>query len=135
MALIATSTLGPSNLVKYEYGQAVAHCRESFTVNVPADTGFVIGELVGKVTSTGKYKKCVETATDGSKVVRGIVYRPVSVVANNDRDVLCLTTGPLGLNKDALIIDASYDTDAKRQVLFDALAAMGMKFMSKVSDI
>ena len=64
MAVISTSLHTISNVVKHEYGADYAYCRQLVTVNDTAGT-LAIGTVLGQVTVGGKYKRAVQTASDG----------------------------------------------------------------------
>ena len=81
MALIATDTYRLSNWLKSEYAPELAFCRAVVTVNDSAQT-LATGTVLGKVTATGKYKVCVQTASDGSQTADAIVIDAVTIPAN-----------------------------------------------------
>ena len=66
MAVISTSLHTISNVVKHEYGADYAYCKKLVTVNDTAGT-LAIGQVLGKVTADGKFKRAVQTAVDGSQ--------------------------------------------------------------------
>lgn len=129
MTLIATSTPTYGNLVKHEYGASFAYCREAVKVNMASTDTLPQGTLLGKVTATGKYKVSVETATDGSEDVAGILTGDLILLSGVDRNCLVISRGPVGISKGALLFDASFDTDAKKQVVYDALEAKGIQLL------
>ena len=70
---------------------------EVVTVNEAAAKTYKIGQALGKVTATGKYKIAVETAVDGSKVIAALFVgdllgQPVdtAIAATTDTKVLVL---------------------------------------------
>lgn len=126
MTVIATDTLRYSNLVKKELFPESAYCRESLTVNEAAAKTYAVGTVLGKVTATGKYKICVQTAVDGSQTAAALVVEDKSVAASTDTKVLALTRGPSMVSKDALVLDASHSDAAKKQAVYDALEAKGI---------
>lgn len=94
---------------------------------------YQLGTVLGKVTATGKYKACVETAVDGSKTPAAIylgnsfgAIDPVTLVAATDTKVLTLARGKVVVAKEALKLDATYDNATKLQTAYDALAALGI---------
>ena len=48
--------------------------RSTVTVTVPADTTFLSGSVLGKITATGKYVLYDNAAADGSEVAAAILY-------------------------------------------------------------
>lgn len=126
MATIATEGLRYSNLVKYELNPAMAYCRRAVTVNEAAEAEYVVGTALGTVTADGKLKVSVETAVDGSETVSALVLEEKTVPAATDTKVLALVRGPAIVGKAAIVLDASYDDDAKKQAAYDALEALGI---------
>lgn len=132
MTVIATDTQRLGNWLKHAYEPGIGYVFETVTVNEAASKSYVTGAVVGKVTAGGKYKLAVQTAVDGSEVAAGIYVGDVlgndsqTVAAATDTKVLVLKRGPAIVSKDALILDATYDLDAEKQAIYDALAALGI---------
>ena len=131
MALISTELQKLSNVVKHEYGIDYAYCRELVTVNDTAGT-LALGTVLGQVTVGGKYKRAVETAVDGSKVAAAIVVAAKTIAGTTDTQVLVLRRGPCGVSKAGLVLDATYDNDAKKLAAYDALEARGIQTLTAV---
>ena len=131
MALISTELQKLSNVVKHEYGIDYAYCRELVTVNDAAGT-LELGTVLGQVTVGGKYKRAVETAADGSKVAAAIVVDAKTIAGTTDTQVLVLRRGPCGVSKAGLVLDATYDNDAKKLAVYDALEARGIQTLTAV---
>jgi len=125
MPLIATEAKRLSNVVKQELFPESAYCRVVVTYNGTAGT-LVPGTVLGKVTSGGKYKIAVQTATDGSEVADAIVMVEQAVPATTDTKVLCLVRGPAIVSKDGLVLDATYNLDAEKAAVYAALEAKGI---------
>lgn len=125
MTLIATENKRFSETVKFEFEPSLAYCREAVTVNgVAAD--LVIGQVLGKVTLTGKYKVSIETATDGSEVPAAVVIRDTTVAATTDTPVLALVRGPAIVSKGNIVYDASFNTADEIAFVFSSLEAVGI---------
>lgn len=132
MALVATSVQRLSNLIKREYQPEMAYCRSTVTYSGSAD-GLAIGNLIGKITSTGKYKVSVETATDGSQVVAGILVGNFNTGSGSNDDTLSiLDKGPSSISKAGIIFHSSFDTDEKKAVVYAALEAKGIQVLDPV---
>ena len=131
MALISTELQKLSNVVKHEYGIDYAYCRELVTVNDAAGT-LALGTVLGQVNAGGKYKRAVETAVDGSKVAAAIVVDAKTIAGTTDTQVLVLRRGPCGVSKAGLVLDATYDNDAKKLAVYDALEARGIQTLTAV---
>ena len=126
MPIIATDTYRLSHLVKRELWPEQGYTRAVVTVNEAAAKTYAVGTVLGKVTASGKYKIAVETAVDGSKVADAIVVGDYSIAAATDTKVLVLVRGPAIVSKAALVLDTTYDTDAKKAAVYAALEAKGV---------
>ena len=124
--LIATEKNRYSNLVKEELWNEKGYCTKQVIVNDAAGT-LALGTVLGLVTATGKYKVAVETATDGSKVAAAIVVEAITIPATTDTKVLVMYRGPAEVSKGALVLNATYDNDAKKLAVYDALEAKGIQ--------
>ena len=131
MSVIATENQRFSNVVKAEQWPEYAYCRDVITVNDSAAT-LKVGTVLGKVTATGKYKVAKETATDGSKVAAAIVIQETAVAGSTDTKVLVLASGAAIVSKAGLILDATYDNDTKKGVIYSDLAALRIKTIDAV---
>lgn len=126
MATIAQDTLRYSNLVKQEQWPEYGYCRDAVTVNEASAKTYAVGTVLGKVTATGKYKICVQTAVDGSQTAAAIVLEDKAVAATTDTKVLVMVRGQAIVSKDALVLDATHDLVAEKQAIYDALEAKGI---------
>lgn len=130
MALIATDTYRLSNWLKSEYAPELAFCRAVVTVNDSAQT-LATGTVLGKVTATGKYKVCVQTASDGSQTADAIVMDAVTIPATTDTKVLVLLRGPATVGKN-IVLHASHDLDAEKLAIYTALEAKNIQVLDVV---
>lgn len=123
----ATEALRFSNVIKQELWPETGYNRLVVTVNEAAAKAYVPGTALGKVTSGGKYKIAVQTAVDGSQVVDAIVLGEQAIAASTDVKVLVLIKGPAIVSKAGLVLDATYDNDAKKLVVYNTLEAKGIQ--------
>jgi hypothetical protein len=126
MTIIATDKTRLSHLLKQELWAEIAYCREVVVVNDTAGT-LDIGTVLGKVTATGKFKRAVQTASDGSQNAAAIVIKVTPVAGSTDTNVLTLVRGPASVSKAGLILDATFDTDAEKQAVYASLQALGIQ--------
>lgn len=131
MAVIATDTPRFSNVVKAELFPEIAYCRAIVTVNDAAAT-LKVGTVLGKVSVGGKYKVAVETSSDGSKVADAIVIQEITIPATTDTKVVVLLKGPAAVSKGALILDSTYDSNAKKNAIYASLEAKDIKVLETV---
>lgn len=132
MTIVAQDTNRFSNLVKHELWPETGYCRKEVTANEAAIKTYAVGTVLGKVTATGKYKIAVETAVDGSKVAAALVLNDYSIAAATDTKVLTLIQGPAEVSKGALVLDATYDNDAKKDAVYASLEALGINVLTTV---
>jgi len=129
MAVIATESTHFSNVVKGIYKDNGLNFNfETVIVNDTAGT-LVIGQIMGKVTATGKYKRAVETAVDGSKVADAVVAEVKTIAGSTDTQVLVLKRGPATLVKPNLTLDATYDNAAKKDAVYASLNALQFQLL------
>ena len=126
MPIIAQDAKRLSALVKHEYEPSLGFCRNVVTVNEAAASDYVIGTVLGKITASGKYVVAKETATDGSKVPAAVVLENKSIAATTDTKVLAAVRGKMILSKAEVVLDATYNTDAKKATALAALEALGI---------
>lgn len=126
MTVIATDKTKLSHLLKQELWAEIAYCREVVIVNDAAGT-LDIGTVLGKVTATGKFKRAVQSASDGSQNAAAIVIAVKAIAGTTDTKVLALVRGPASVSKAGLILDATYDTDAEKEAVYASLLALGIQ--------
>ena len=123
--LIATENFRLSNVLKHEYEPSLGYCRETVVIN-DAAANLKIGTVLGVVTATGKYKVCVQTATDGSQNAAAVLMEDKTIADSTDTKVLALVRGPAIVSKSGLVLDASFDQDAEKAAAYASLAAKGI---------
>lgn len=123
--LIATENFRLSNVLKHEYEPSLGYCRETVVIN-DAAANLKIGTVLGVVTATGKYKVCVQTATDGSQNAAAVLMEDKTITNSTDTKVLALVRGPAIVSKSGLVLDASFDLDTEKAAAYASLAAKGI---------
>ncbi len=131
MSVISTSLHTISNVVKHEYAADLAYCKKLVTVNDTAGT-LAIGTVLGQVTVGGKYKRAVQTAADGSDAAAAIVASVKTIAGTTDTQVLVYFRGPMGVSKNGLTLDATYDTAPEKAVVYAALEAKGIQCLDTI---
>ena len=131
MAVISTSLHTISNVVKHEYGADYAYCRKLVTVNDTAGT-LAIGTVLGIVTANGKYKRAIQTASDGSDTAYAIVAAAKTIPGATDTQVLVYFRGPMGVSKGGLILDATYDTAPEKALVYGSLESLGIQCLDTI---
>ena len=98
-------------------------------------TDYVVGDAFTiNVSGSYKYKRAVETATDGSKVAAAVVLTETAIAGSTDTKVLVLVKGPASINKAGLVMDATYNTDAEKAAVYAALEAKGIQVLDSASE-
>ena len=131
MSVISTSLHTISNVVKHEYAADLAYCKKLVTVNDTAGT-LALGTVLGKVTADGKYKRAVQTAVDGSAIAGAIVASAKTIAGTTDTQVLVYFRGPMGVSKGGLVLDATYNLDAEKAVVYASLEALGIQCLDTI---
>lgn len=126
MPTISQDTLRKSNVIKQELWPEVGYNYDAVTVNEATAKTYAVGTVLGKVTATGKYKICVQTAVDGSQTAAAVVVGDHSIAATTDTKVLALVRGPAVVSRDALVLDASHDLQAEKDAIYASLTALGI---------
>lgn len=130
MTIVAQDTARFSNLVKGELWPATGFCRKEVVVNEAAAKTYAVGTVLGKVTATGKYKIAVETAVDGSKVAAALVISDASIGIATDTKLVVLVKGPAEVSQGALVLDATYDDNTKKGVVYASLEALNINVLT-----
>ena len=131
MAVISQSLHTISNVVKHEYGADYAYCKKLVTVNDTAGT-LAIGQVLGKVADNGKYKRAVQTVIDGSAVAGAIVASAKTIAGTTDTQVLVYFRGPMGVSKNSLVLDATYDTAPEKAAVYASLEDLGIQCLDTI---
>lgn len=137
MAALDTRSTRLGAVLQYEDHPEYGHCRDVVVANESAEKSYVIGTVLGKVTSTGKYKILEATASDGSENFAGIyIGKPdgdnkQTVAATTDTNVVILFRGPAGVGKANLVFGASVDTGAEKDAVYAEMEAVGIKVIEQ----
>jgi len=96
-------------------------------------TDFAVGDGFSiAVAGSYRYKACVETATDGSKVPAAIAVAETAVAATTATKIAAIVKGPMIVSKSGLVLDATYNTDAEKTVVYAALEKIGINCVDAV---
>lgn len=117
MTLIARDNPRLSNMLKRELWSEQGYCRKAVTVNEAAAVDYKIGQVLGKVTASGKYVQYDDSVATGEETAAAIVLEVVSVPASTDTPVLVLVKGPAIVADGGLVFKAGVDEDAAKAQL------------------
>ncbi|TCS99125.1 bacteriophage lambda head decoration protein D [Tepidimonas ignava] len=98
------------------------------TVTVKAGSAYPIGTVLGRITASGVYARSPAASTtglEGAEIACAVLLEPVAE-STTDTKALALVRGPAIVADQALVFDASVDTDAERAAKREQLAAYGI---------
>lgn len=137
MALLLTrDNIRLGNIVQSEAGTEIGTCRKSVVVREAAATTYKLGEVLGKVTATGKYVRLAPAAADGSQIFAGVFigsdepFDPDNLVvpAATDKTAVVLYRGRAGLFKQMLRWPAGI-TQPQKDAAYVQMDAAGFKLI------
>lgn len=137
MAAIETRSTRLGAVLQYEDHPEYGHCRDVVVANEAAIKTYVIGTVLGKVTTTGKYKILEAAASDGSQNFAGIYIgepkgdNKQTIAATTDTNVVVLFRGPAGVGKANLVFGASVNTAPKLAAVYAQMEAVGIKLIEQ----
>ena len=104
-------------MLKRELWSEQGYCRKAVVVNESAEVDYKIGQVLGKVTASGKYVQYDDAASDGSEVAAAVVLQDITIPASTDTVVLCLVKGPAIVADGGLVFKSGVDEDAAKAQL------------------
>lgn len=137
MSKLDTRTTRLGAVLQYEDHPEYGHCRKDVVVNEAAVKSYVIGTVLGLVTSTGKYKILEATAADGSQNFAGIYIgephglNKQTVAATTDTPVTILYRGPAGAGVANLVFGASVNTPTLLAAVYAQMDAVGIQTIAQ----
>lgn len=122
MATIATEKQKQHNWLVWDLCPELNYSRDVGLLAETAGSNLLSGTVLGKVTTSGKWKISKVGATDGSQNPAGLLLNDVtgSVV---DQKIAVLTRTAI-VGKKGLTLDATY---TEKEVAYKALTAIGIK--------
>lgn len=135
MALVLTrDNIRLGNILQGEFGGHIGYQRKTVVVNEAAAVEYKLGEVLGKVTATGKYVRLTAGATDGSQNFAGVfigtddAYNPdnLSVPATTDTNAVIVYRGPAGIFSQALRFKSG-TTQNQKNAVYAQIDAAGFK--------
>ncbi len=120
--LTMSPTLG--DLLKLELN--ASYCRE--TVTLKAGTSYPLGAVLGKITTTAKYRlspAAAVTGDEGAEIATAVLIEAVDATAG-DRTGLIVARGPAIVSKAGLVFDASVDQPAEKAAKQAELSIAGI---------
>lgn len=118
---VLTQPPSMGDLLKYEVNPN--YTRE--TVTLLAGTAYPVGAVLGRITSSGKYKLATSGGTDGAQTAAAVLLYAVDA-SGADATGVVLARGPAIVSRAALAFDASVDDAAKTATKHGQLTALGL---------
>ena len=108
--------------LKHE-GDALLHRREAVLASGAGNLG--TGTVLGKITASGKYKRHVNGATDGTETACAVLLSPADASAADAKCVIL--TGFAEIVPSELTWDASVNNSTKKNAALAQLDALGIR--------
>ena len=110
-----------SDVLKYEDG---SYSRD--TVTIASGAGVLdIGTVLGKITASGKYKKHVNGATDGTEVAAAVLIAHVDATSADVLQAIVITRHA-EVSRQGLKWDSSVNNQAKQDAAIAQLQSLGI---------
>ncbi|MGO4917513.1 head decoration protein [Pseudogemmobacter sp. W21_MBD1_M6] len=118
---VLTQPPGMGDVLKYEVNPN--YTRE--TVTLLAGASYPVGAVLGRITTSGKYKLATAAGTDGAQTAAAVLLYPVDATAADVTGV-ALARGPALLSKSALVFDVTVDDAVKTAAKHSQLTGLGI---------
>ena len=90
-----------SDVVVYEAAQDIEYCRDNVTVE-SGTVASAVGQVLGKVTATGKFTQLNPAASDGSQTAAAVLLVAFTATLTADTPYVAVTRGPVVLKSTGL---------------------------------
>jgi hypothetical protein len=114
-----------SDVILFEEGVEVEYTRDTVTI-ASGTVASGVGQLMGKVTATGKFTQLTPAAADGSQNAAGVLLESISATLAADTQLNVLTRGPAVVKAPGLVYTAGM-TNPQILAAQAALVALGIK--------
>jgi hypothetical protein len=114
-----------SDVLLYEAGVEVNYTVDTVTV-ASGTLASPIGQVLSKVTASGKYVQVAPVAVDGSAVAAGILLEPITATLTADTQLNVLTRGPAVVKSTGLAYTTAM-TSTQITAALAQLLALGIK--------
>ncbi|SEP02694.1 Bacteriophage lambda head decoration protein D [Salinihabitans flavidus] len=118
---VLTQPPSMGDVLKYEVNPN--YTRE--TVTLLTGTNYPVGSVLGKITTSGKYKLATSGGTDGAQTAAAVLLYAVDA-ALADAVGIVVVRGPAIVSRAALAYDGSVDDAAKITTKLGQLTALGI---------
>ena len=109
------------DVLKYELNPNFT--RENVTLL--AGSSYPVGAVLGRITTSGKYKLSTSSGSDGAQTAAAVLLYATDATAA-DQKAIVIVRGPAIVSRAALVFDASVDDAAKITTKHTQLVALGI---------
>jgi len=113
-----------TDLVLFQEGEELNYIVDLVTV-ASGTVASAIGQVLGKITASGKYTQVAPAAADGSQTAAAVLIQPFTATLGADGTYLAIVRGPVIFKQNGLAWTAAMTTPQKTTALAQ-LAAAGM---------
>jgi hypothetical protein len=113
-----------SDLVMFQEGEEANYIVDAVTV-ASGTAASALGQILGKVTASGKYTQVAPAAGDGSQVAAAVLIQPFTSALGADGTYLAITRGPVIFKANGLAYTAAM-TAPQKATAVSQLQAAGM---------
>ena len=118
---VLTQPPSMGDVLKYEVNPN--YTRE--TVTLLAGTAYPVGSVLGRITTSGKYKLATSGGSDGAQTASAVLLYAVDATLSDAVGVV-LVRGPAIVSRAALAYDGTVDDAAKITTKLGQLVALGI---------
>ena len=127
------------NIIQFEDRTETGYCRETVVADEAAEKEYKIGQILSKVTATGKYQIIDPAGTGGAELFAGIFIGTdnaldpdnLAVAANTDTNVVVLYRGQAAVGKKFLVFPAG-TTDVQKAAVYASMEAAGIQLIDQL---
>lgn len=105
-----------SDLVLFQEGEEVNYIVDVVTV-ASGTVASVQGQILGKITATGKYVQLATGGADGSQIAAAVLIQPFTATLGADGTYLAITRGPVIFKSSGLAYTAAMTAPQKATAL------------------
>ena len=95
------------------------------TVTLLAGSSYPVGAVLGRITTSGKYKLSTSSGSDGAQTAAAVLLYATDATAA-DQKAIVIVRGPAIVSRAALVFDASIEDAAKTAAKHAQLTALGI---------
>lgn len=95
-----------SDVLFFEEGEEINYVRDVITV-ASGTVASAIGQVLGKVTATGKYLQVAPAGADGSQIAAAVLLKGFTATLGADTQFVAVVRGPAAVKDTGLVMTAA----------------------------